>query len=383
MDNWKKLIERIETAETKREENDRYKDLLNKKISKKKKQKKKIDLLNKLKLIYEIEGEKQIKFTNGYTQLFDKFILLKVEQYGLNEWDKIKRDTLKCKLFWNNWLLRSKTTQEIKNRAFKLLHLLDVATTQKAKKAKSKQATTSKKKTNTKTKNGKTSKKKKDKSKKNKKKPKKKKTNKTKKKKNQKKNKAESASSSTSSSSSESESESESDDDRSSSISSTLSNTSRKRLTKKYLEELKQALIPNKTIIEVYDDFDKEWKKYKIIKHVERDIFTLYDFADTGTIDESFKNLKFNILKQVDIEETESDDEDDDIDMDKSKSRSKSNSKSKSRSKSKSVSRSNSVSSNKSNNSKNKNKNGRKRKLMDDTLPDAKRRRIGLGLRSQ
>merc|ERR1712130_318642 len=172
-------------------------------------------------------------------ELFDRFILIKVNEYGFDSWHKIKREATKCKLFWNNWWLRSKTESEIKKRCYKLLDLLVFAEEQK-----------------------------------------KKKRQKTQKKK-------------------------------------ILSNkTPRKRLTKKFIEELVETLTPNK-IIKVYDEFDDRWNKCRVIKHCDKDKFTLLDLGDDGTFDESFKNLKFEVLDKED-------DDDDDIDI---KSKTKKNKK--------------------------------------------------------
>ena len=101
--------------------------------------------LRSLKLVYEFEGEKSVKRGNGYTALFDRFLVVQCKEHGLDSWDEIKRAVLKSKLFWNNWWLRSKTENEIKFRALKLLHLLDVAAQhKKARKSKKKKSPKSK-----------------------------------------------------------------------------------------------------------------------------------------------------------------------------------------------------------------------------------------------
>merc|ERR1712154_192152 len=101
-----------------------------------------------------------------------------------------------------------------------------------------------------------------------------------------------------------------------------LSNkTPRKRLTKKFIEELVETLTPNK-IIKVYDEFDDRWNKCRVIKHCDKDKFTLLDLGDDGTFDESFKNLKFEVLDKED--DDDDDDDDDDIDI---KSKTKKNKK--------------------------------------------------------
>merc|ERR1712048_539844 len=101
--NWKKLIQRIEDVQSQREENEKYVQLLEKKITKYKG-----SALTKFKLVYECDGESSVLLNNGYTELFDRFVLIKVHEYGLDAWNEIKKETLRCKLFWNNLLLRSK-----------------------------------------------------------------------------------------------------------------------------------------------------------------------------------------------------------------------------------------------------------------------------------
>ena len=233
--NWKKIIQRIEEAEDKRQQNEKYTALLKKKMAYYKE-----NALTKLKLVYRFEGEPSVLLNNGYTELFDRFVLIKVNEYGLNAWDQVKRETLQCKLFWNNLLLRSKTETEIKKRTLKLLHLLNMAhTTKRAKGASNNDKKSSPK---------------------NKKKISPKRTKKIKK--------------------------------------SPLSNPKRKNLTKAYMGKLVEALKPG-VEIEIFDEFTKYWTKCRIVKHCEKDKFMLFDMADEGEFEQNFKNLKFRVYEDI------------------------------------------------------------------------------------
>eukprot|EP01083_Nonionella_stella_P003314 9459_1 len=155
--------------------------------------------------------------SNAYTMALDRFILCKVREYGLQStsWRRIRKDILKSKLFWNQWKIRAKTDTEIKNRAIKLLKLLDAKSSEK------------------------------------------------------------------------------------SNDSNALSNTSRKRVTKKYVEQLVQTLKPN-TAIDIWDEDKEEWKMCQVIKYYDKDRFCLRNVIDGTVFEQHFKVLEFRITNKKD-----------------------------------------------------------------------------------
>ena len=102
-----KYIKRINDCEKKRREFNIYNELLKKKVAhaKKRQEKHNKNLLDELNLQYNVEGHGKV-LMNGYTKLFDAFMIVKLHDYGLyldnmQSFYKIKRDILRSKLFQN------------------------------------------------------------------------------------------------------------------------------------------------------------------------------------------------------------------------------------------------------------------------------------------
>ena len=124
--NWEKYINRINDSEKKRNELSQYQNILNKKVGDILKNNSNKHKFDRLKIIYEIDGANKISL-NGYTKLFDTFVLFKVYEYGLSSkecWINVRKDILKSKLFFNNFVLRSKNINDIKKRTMKILDLM-------------------------------------------------------------------------------------------------------------------------------------------------------------------------------------------------------------------------------------------------------------------
>ncbi|GAA5925972.1 hypothetical protein JCM3775_005165 [Rhodotorula graminis] len=113
IDDWERHIAKIEKAEKSRSAQDREWELIKQRVNEVKYP------LTQLKIVYANQTKGK-----SYSEDEDRFLLVEIAKYGLNQEERIKRDIMEFPAFRFDWFIKSRTVEEIRRRCNTLIKLV-------------------------------------------------------------------------------------------------------------------------------------------------------------------------------------------------------------------------------------------------------------------